>query len=62
MVLWHKVFWEYFINAFIMLVATPPKAIVFGSGYVTIPQMARADLWLNLVTVVIVSLFAFLLF
>ncbi len=45
-----------------MPVATPPNAIVFGSGYVTIPQMARAGLWLNLVTVVIVSLFAFLVF
>jgi len=48
--------------AFMMPVATPPNAIVFGSGYVTIPQMARAGLWLNLVTVVIVSLFAFLVF
>jgi sodium-dependent dicarboxylate transporter 2/3/5 len=48
--------------AFMMPVATPPNAIVFGSGYVTIPQMARAGLWLNLVTVVIVSLFAFLMF
>jgi len=48
--------------AFMMPVATPPNAIVFGSGYVTIPQMARAGLWLNLVTVVLVSLFAFLVF
>ena len=48
--------------AFMMPVATPPNAIVFGSGYVTIPQMARAGLWLNLVTVVIVSLFAYLMF
>ncbi len=48
--------------AFMMPVATPPNAIVFGSGYVTIPQMARAGLWLNLVTVVIVSLFVFLVF
>ena len=48
--------------AFMMPVATPPNAIVFGSGYVTIPQMARAGLWLNLVTVVIVSLFAFFVF
>ncbi len=48
--------------AFMMPVATPPNAIVFGSGYVTIPQMASAGLWLNLVTVVIVSLFAYLMF
>ncbi|MBA1340651.1 MAG: hypothetical protein C5S40_00755 [ANME-2 cluster archaeon] len=48
--------------AFMMPVATPPNAIVFGSGYVTIPQMARAGLWLNFVTVVIVSMFAFFVF
>jgi len=30
-------------------VATPPNAIVFGSGYLTIPQMARAGFVLNVV-------------
>jgi sodium-dependent dicarboxylate transporter 2/3/5 len=48
--------------AFMMPVATPPNAIVFGSGYVTIHQMARAGLWLNLFTIVIVALFAFFMF
>ncbi|NOR47879.1 MAG: hypothetical protein GQ533_07525 [Methanosarcinaceae archaeon] len=51
-----------FHKCFHNVVATHPKNIVFGSGYVTIPQMARAGLWLNLVTVVILSLFAFLVF
>jgi len=38
-------------------VATPPNAIVFASGKVTIAQMAWAGLWINLLgTVVIVTL------
>lgn len=47
--------------AFMLPVATPPNAIVFGSDYLTIPQMARAGFLLNLVAVVVVSLAAWLL-
>lgn len=35
--------------AFMMPVGTPPNAIVYASGYVTLPQMAKAGLWLNVV-------------
>jgi len=41
--------------AFMMPVATPPNAIVFGSGYLTIPQMAKAGFWLNIIGVVLVT-------
>jgi solute carrier family 13 (sodium-dependent dicarboxylate transporter), member 2/3/5 len=35
--------------AFALPVATPPNAIVFGSGHVTIPQMVRAGVVLNVI-------------
>jgi solute carrier family 13 (sodium-dependent dicarboxylate transporter), member 2/3/5 len=41
--------------AFMLPVATPPNAIVFGSGYITIPQMSRAGIVLNLVAIVLIT-------
>ncbi len=43
---------------FMLPVATPPNAIVYGSGLVSSQQMLRAGLLLNLTTVPIVTLFA----
>ena len=47
--------------AFMLPVATAPNAIVFGSGKVSIPQMARAGFCLNLVVITLITPLAYLL-
>lgn len=41
--------------AFMLPVATPPNAIVFGSGRVEAREMRRAGLWLNLISIAVVT-------
>lgn len=44
--------------AFMMPVATPPNAIVMGSGYVAQKDMMKVGFWLNIVAIAIVSVWA----
>ena len=41
-------------TGFALPVATPPNTIVFGSGYVTVRQMAKAGILLDIVSVIVI--------
>ena len=45
--------------AFMLPVATPPNAIVFGSGRITVSELAREGFVLNLIGVVVVSVYCY---
>jgi solute carrier family 13 (sodium-dependent dicarboxylate transporter), member 2/3/5 len=47
--------------AFMMPVATPPNAIVFGTGHMKIQSMIRAGFALNLMSTIVVTLMAYFL-
>ncbi len=48
--------------AFMLPVATPPNAIVYGSGVMSIPQMTRAGLALNLFFAILITLLTYFVF
>lgn len=47
--------------AFMLPVATPPNAVVFGSGYLRIPDMVRAGIWMNILSVIILAIITYFL-
>jgi len=46
--------------AFMLPVGTPPNALIFASGQVSIPRMARIGIWMNLMGVIIITLVTYL--
>lgn len=48
--------------AFMLPVATPPNAIVYSSGKISIPQMAKVGFWLNIVFSMVLTVAAYFLF
>lgn len=47
--------------AFMLPVATPPNAVVFGSGYLRIPDMVKAGIWMNIISIILMALFTYYL-
>lgn len=47
--------------AFMLPVATPPNAVVFGSGYLRIYDMAKTGIWMNIISIILLTCFVYLL-
>ena len=46
--------------AFMLPVATPPNAIVFSSRFISIQQMAKTGVWINIIGLIMITLFVLL--
>jgi sodium-dependent dicarboxylate transporter 2/3/5 len=47
--------------AFMLPVATPPNAVVFGSGYLRIIDMVKAGFLMNIISIIIIGLVTYFL-
>lgn len=45
--------------AFMLPVATPPNAVVFGSGYLKIEDMVKKGIWMNVISIILVTLIVY---
>lgn len=45
--------------AFMLPVATPPNAVVFGSGYLKIEDMVKTGIWMNMISIILITLFVY---
>lgn len=47
--------------AFMLPVATPPNAVVFGSGYLRMNDMVKAGFWMNIISILLITGFVLFL-
>jgi len=47
--------------AFMLPISTPPNAVIFGSGFLKIPDMVKTGFWLNIVSVILIALVTYFL-
>jgi sodium-dependent dicarboxylate transporter 2/3/5 len=45
--------------AFMLPVATPPNAVVFGSGYLKIEDMIKKGIWMNIISIILLTLIVY---
>jgi sodium-dependent dicarboxylate transporter 2/3/5 len=45
--------------AFMLPVATPPNAVVFGSGYLKISDMVKKGIWMNIISIILLTLIVY---